>query len=459
MTISNYTKMLVQMLAVTWDDISESTVEQTKWVLADTLFAAWYGITTSPEIKAYINKVGSRTQDSVHCIPIIGTQLYATPENSNIIYGTAIVSNELDEGSQFAKGHPAAHIFAPIVIAAYQNNVNGKDFIRAFVIGYEVASRFAYASSMRDDMHPHGTWGIIGGTVAGGIVQRKSNKEIVEASLIAGTIPLATSWEAASTGMSVRNLYAGLASLHASLALQFQSSGFESSTHVLNHLWGEIMGSKIDYTLLLKDLWSPPLINKNYFKYYPACRFSHSAIDALLHLMEKERIDKSQIASIEVDTYNLAARMDDPDPKNTLAAKFSIPYLLSVIAHGHSLFELSDTNILSNQDIRQFARKIRIREDNELSKLLPDKRAARVTIDLKDGSTLKHTVHLASGGFDQPFSSERMIEKYKEMTSTHLESKRFKVVLSGTLSLEQNDRIAEWIDKIFNDMGVDEVEN
>jgi 2-methylcitrate dehydratase PrpD len=436
--------MLEGLLSLKWEDVRARTIQRAQWIIADTLFSAWYGA-RSPELQRYIQGVGSLQRDSVHTIPILGTSYFTTPSHSAIIHGTAIVCNELDEGNQFAKGHPAAHLFAPAFISAVENEVSGQDFIHAFIIGYEVAARLAYASNMKDDMHPHGTWGIVGGTVASGILLKKNRREILEAVLLAATFPIATSWEAAVTGMTARNLYTGLGSLHAIQALQFQSFGFRSSTGVVDHLWGSIMSKGIDYDLFLKDLWSPPLLEMNYFKLYPSCRFTHSAIDALLNNLQEKKIDISEISSGLVETYSLAARLGNPNPLNALAAKFSIPYALSVLLHGNSLYESDKEPVFSNPSIRDLAKKIMVKEDPGMTELLPSKRAARVTFFMKDGSKESAFVEDASGGYNKPLPESRLVEKFKNMLAHTGDEKEVETVLKATMNLERTHHFSQWV--------------
>ncbi|MCQ6278489.1 MmgE/PrpD family protein [Bacillus sp. EB600] len=448
MSIKNFTEMLEYLLNVKWEDIQDSTIERAKWMIADTLFAAWYGV-RSPEIQRYIQNAGTTQRDPLNTIPIVGTNFYTTPSNSAMIHGTAMVCNELDEGNQFAKGHPASHLFAPAFIAAIQNDVSGRDFIRAFIIGYEAAARLAYASNMNDDMHPHGTWGIIGGTTAAGLLQQKDNKEIIEAVLLSATFPLATSWEAAATGMTARNLYTGLGSLHAWQALELQAYGFQSSAHVIDHVWGEIMSKGIDYDLFLKDLWSPPLLEKNYFKLYPSCRFTHSAIDALVNCMLENDIDVSQVSSVLVETYGLAARLGDPDPKNRLASKFSIPFVLSALLHGNTLFDSDKEPVFSDPSIRRLAKRILVKEDPDMTAMLPDKRAARVTLKMSDGIQVSSFVRDASGGYDQPLPKNRLVEKFENMLNSTERVEKVELVLQATMQLDKI-HFKQWLELIMN---------
>lgn len=443
MNVSAFEKMLDLLLDLTWDSFSEQTIKRTKWVIIDTAVTAWAGV-RSREIEKFLSMVGSESPTEYKSMPILGTRFYTTVYDSLMVLGTSIVCNELDEGNQYAKGHSAAHVFGPAYVAAIENDVSGRELIRAFAIGYEAGARLGYASGMKDEMHPHGTWGIVGGTVAAGILQKKSKEEIIRAAVLAASVPLSTSWEAAVEGMTVRNLYTGLAGVHSYLCLQLQAAGFQSNTRVVEHLWGSIMSERFKADLLLENLWSPPLIEKNYFKLYPACRFAHTAVDAAEKLMQRSPIPIGEIESVEVDTYDLAARLRDQEPRNSLAAKFSIPFLIAAIMHGYSLFESFMEPVFNDPAIRRLAKLVTVREDPSMTAMQP-RRVARVNVRLKDGTSRSSFVDAASGGPELPFPEERMRLKIRRLLQDDLKPDQVDSVIADGLCLEQFPSVRDWL--------------
>lgn len=429
------------ILSKQWEDLTESTIERTKWIILDTAVAAWEG-TRNEELAAYLADAASEEKNMFHPIPIIGTGFYASGADSLMLHGTAVVSNELDEGNQFAKGHPAAHIFPAAYLAAIENNSSGQEFIRAFVLAYEISARFAYACNMNDDMHPHGTWGTIGGAVAAGILKRKSTEELINIVLLAASLPLATSWEAAVTGQTARNLYTGISSQIAYHVPSLQQYGFESSVHVVEHIWGTLISNKVNATLFTKELWAPPLVEKSFFKYYPTCRFTHSSIDALFKLTKINKIDVSTIKSIKVETYQLAARLVNDKPDNKLSAKFAIPFLLANILLENNLYSSFGEAALKDKLVVALASKITVEENEEMTKALPEERAARITITLKDGTILQDEVKDASGGYKEPLSIPILTDKYENMLGNkELVAK----LITETNRLDEVEDVTKWV--------------
>lgn len=441
MSFNAFIESLELILEKRWEDFSPQTVERTKWIILDTAIAAWDGM-QSEELATYLTSVGTLSKDEMHPIPIIGTAYYTSGHDSLLLHGASIVSNELDEGNQFAKGHPAAHIFAPAYLVAIEQGATGKEFIHAFILAYEISTRFAYACNMNDAMHPHGTWGTIGGAVAAGILQKKEKQEIIEMILLAASLPLATSFEAAMTGQTVRNLYTGISAQIAYQVLSMQKSGFTSSLPVVEHIWGSIVSNKVNEQIFMKDIWSPPLIDKSFFKHYPTCRFTHSTIDALYELLKATSVDAAQVASVRVETYQLAARLKNKAPKNKLSAKFAIPYIVANILLEKNLYTIFSQGALEDEEVLTLASKVDVIENDEMTKKLPDERAAKVTIHTVDGSMLEKEVKDASGSFKEPLSMSILKEKYQNMVKseqvTHL-------LINSTLSLESELDIRSWI--------------
>lgn len=444
MPINKFIHMVETIATKSWADFTEKTIERAKWIILDTAISAWDGV-RSEEMVKFIGQAGKQEMDGQYNIPIIGTNSYASAQDSLLIHGTSIVSNEIDEGNQFAKGHPAAHIFAPAYVAAIEQKATGKEFIRAFILGYEVAARFAYACNMNDDMHPHGTWGTIGGTVAAALIQKKTKEEIVDAALLAATLPLATSWEAAITGGTVRNLYTGLSAQIAYQVVSFQSSGFKSSPQIVEHLWGKMISNRLDANLFEKDLWEPTMIEKSFFKYYPSCRFSHSAIDSLYKMLGEQAIQPAEIAAVKVETYGLAARLKETRPQNKLAAKFSIPYLLACILLDRDLYASFEASSLFDEKIGSLSEKIIVVENNEMTKALPEERAAKVTITLTDGRKYQGEVRDASGSFKEPLSEQELTRKYRGILRNEQLVDR---LINITMLLEQSKDLNEWVKEL-----------
>ncbi|GIR86401.1 MAG: hypothetical protein CM15mP85_30250 [Rhodobacterales bacterium] len=115
----------------------------------------------------------------------------------------------MDEGNQFARGHPAIHVLPAILSISSKKNNNYKEFLEAFIIGYDVAARIGLACNLNLNMHPHGTWGGVGAAAALARLLKLDGNDTKELLNIASSLTLATSRKTMLEGGTVRNTYAG----------------------------------------------------------------------------------------------------------------------------------------------------------------------------------------------------------------------------------------------------------
>lgn len=421
---------------------SEKTKRQAEWVIADTVLAALYGIKSENEITKYIQRVSKEKSNSEERIPVIGTNITSNVKDNLILHGTATVSNELDEGNTFAKGHPSAHVFPVLFVTAWKNNADINSVITAYIKAYEICSRFAYATSMYDELHPHGTWGNVGGAIARAIIEDKTHSEIKQIILLALSLPLATSWMAAEEGQKVRNLYTGIGSFIAYEITDFINYGFSSNIPVAKDLWENILGNEFEEKKLYQSLFGPPMIQQNYLKKHPACRFTHSAIDATEKLQKQNNILLPDIENIVVDTYHLAARCDVQIPKSKLQAKFSIPYAIACTLMNKSMFDNYQANLLS---VSTLAEKVIVNDSQWITNMLPHKRAANVTIKMKNGTSLSQLVENAKGEFFNTFHEEDLWKKYENMLSDYYSDAWFQNLKKNLVNMRNFTTFAEWL--------------
>jgi 2-methylcitrate dehydratase PrpD len=108
---------------------------------------------------------------------------------------------ELDEGNQYARGHPAIHV-VPALLAAPRGD--GAALLVALALGYEMGARVGIASKLNVAMHPHGTWGTLGAAVGIAKLHGANAEEFPAPSTwrapSASPLPAARCWRVARCG-------------------------------------------------------------------------------------------------------------------------------------------------------------------------------------------------------------------------------------------------------------------
>ena len=426
----------------TFSQLNFQVVERTKLIISDTIGAILGGI-VEPEVREFLKfRAGQKSKDRK--VKIIGLNKWAEQSDASLIHGIAGTTLEMDEGNQFAKGHPAIHVL-PALVSVVQSrllpqNISGQEFLNAFVIGYDVGARIGLASQLNPHMHPHGTWGVIGAASAIGVLLKFGHREHMQLMNISSSLTTASSRKTMLQGGTVRNVYAGLSNQMAHLAIDLIQSGFTGEVDGIGSIFGNVVSENLNDNLLLEKLGQRFEVMRNYFKLHACCRFNHAALDCLHDLMRdhQELSNIEQISFIDVESYNLAAELNDPRPQNMLAAKFSVPFALATTLVNKNSQVLSFAGgALKNEKTMALSNKVSVKEISSMTEMLPEFRPAKVTIGMKSGKVFRHSVKTNKGDWQSPYSADELENKFHSLANRSLSQKKSKVLYDKLQNLER----------------------
>ena len=415
--MTDYQHTLSRFITKTrFKDLPEAVVERTKLIIADSI-GAIVGGAAEPEIRALASRI---TTGAPQQSTIIGMGLKADAAQAALLNGSAGTFLEMDEGNQFCKGHPGMHTIPAAYAWAQVNSVSGPEFIAAVAIGYDIAARVGISSNLRPSVHPHGTWGATGAAVAIGKLANFDQSQMQSLINISSNMCLAASRPTMLEGGTVRNMYTGISGQLGILAHNLVATGFTGECDGLQNVFGNIVSDDFSPLEMVQDIGLRWEVLRNYFKLHSCCRFNHAALDALDMIVSqaKSASEISQIVRIDVTTYAFAAELKDQSPKNTLAAKFSVPFAIATtLIHGSSEVGSFTWAAVSNDTIQALAKKVYVIEDPEMSAQLPGKRPAKVVITLADGSVLAAATQTNKGDWQDPYTVQELRQKYDSLTA------------------------------------------
>ena len=426
----------------TFSQLESQVVERSKLIFSDTIGAILGGI-VEPEVRAFL-KIRAGQKSKGRKVKIIGLSKWAEQSDASLIHGIAGTTLEMDEGNQFAKGHPAIHVL-PALVSVVQSpllpqNISGQEFLNAFVIGYDVGARIGLASQLNPHMHPHGTWGVIGAASAIGVLLKFDLREHTQLMNISSSLTTASSRKTMLQGGTVRNVYAGLSNQMSHLAIDLIQSGFTGEVDGIGSIFGNVVSENLNDDLLLEKLGQRFEVMRNYFKLHACCRFNHAALDCLHDLMRdhQELSNIEQISFIDVESYSLAAELDDPRPQNMLAAKFSVPFALATTLVNKNSQVLSFAgDALKNEKTMALSKKVSVKEISSMTEMLPEFRPAKVTIGMKSGKVFHHSVKTNKGDWQSPYSADELENKFHSLANRSLSQKKSKVLYKKLQNLER----------------------
>jgi 2-methylcitrate dehydratase PrpD len=155
------------------------------------------------------------------------------------------------------------------------------------------------------------------------------------------------------------------------------------------------------------------------FKFYSACRYTSSTLDAVAAIVSENKVDPENVEQVIVNIQKLVAdNFAIYEPEYRIRAQFSIPYVVTMVMMG----EPTGPNwyrdeLLFDPRVRAFQHKVKLVEDHAATKnFFPGYEApSTVEVIMKDGTRHSKTVVYPKGEPQNPFSKKDHEDKLTNM--------------------------------------------
>ncbi|HEX8666358.1 MAG TPA: MmgE/PrpD family protein [Beijerinckiaceae bacterium] len=314
------------------------------------------------------------------------------------------------DGHPLTKGHAGVAVL-PAVLALFDSEDldDGREFLAALVVGYEVAIRAGIAlHGSVPDYHTSGAWNALGCAAVGARLLGLSPDATRQALGIAeyhGPRSQMMRCIDHPTMLKDGSGWGAFAGLSAAYLAQDGFTGAPAITVEAPeqaHLWSD-----------LGRRWR---ILEIYFKPLPVCRWAQPAIEAALSLARAGRIDPDRIEAVEVETFDAAVRLGARAAATTEEAQYALGFpLAAALATGRlTAGEIAGAGLRDARTLRLLPR-IRLVEREEFTRRFPAERIAAVAIRLDDGTTLTSGPMAARGDADSPLDDEELRAKFRSL--------------------------------------------
>lgn len=337
---------------------------------------------------------------------VIGSRAGWPAATASFLNGSAVATDQLQDGHREGRGHPASHVVPAVLAVAEERDASGDDALSAVLAGYEVGVRLGRAmGGTNPGVHDIGTWGSVGAAAAvARLVRPGDDAASASAIELAQSAVLLTDAATIFSGRTGGHAFLG-ASVQLGLTLgTAAASGLAPMPGSLERHFGPTAARDLDPTPLAS--WNAYEVLGGYVKQHPTCAHLHGVNDAVADLPP---IDVAHIVEIEVRTFAAAAAFD-AIADTELAARFSVPTSVAVaLAHG-SLDEttLTAANVAASRDL---ASRVHVIHDPDLDAGYPAGRPARVAARLADGSEVTASADRPRGDADRAFTRRQLREK------------------------------------------------
>lgn len=437
-----------------FDDLSKEAIKELKIRLLDSLACAIGALEGEPVkmIKNQIDEFGGNPLTT-----LIGQEHKTAPDRA-AFYNSALVRYLDYNDSYLAKKetcHPSDNIGSVLAASEYADK-DGKAFLTALAVAYQVQCRLSDEAPVRDKGFDHTVQGAYGAASGAAYALGLSKEQIANAISIA-----ATAYNA------LRVTRTGNLSHWKGLA--FPSTGW-TSTHAAflakNGITGpeEVFeGNKGFKESIAGDFninWSEEdleRVTKTIVKKYNAEIHSQSTLEGIQELMAENDIDPKQIEKVILNTFDVAFNIigggEEGGKKNIRRkeeADHSLPYMMAaMILDGNVMPEQYEPDRIVEEDIQTLLQKVEVNEKEEYSDRFPHEMVCDITIVMYDGQIYYKEKTDYEGFHTRPASWETIEHKFALLTKDFIDDEQRTKITEIVKNLE-NHKISELMGVLAN---------
>ena len=328
-------------------------------------------------------------------VPVAGRARRADLIDAAFLGGTAAHGIELDDGYTKGSVHPGCTVVPAILSAGYVKKASGAQLIEAMVAGYETVTaigRAVHPDLRHRGFHPTGAVAVFGAAMAVGKLrgltpQQLSNALGIAASSSAGLFAFVNG------GADIKRLHAGHASREGLQAALLAEAGLEGPPGVIEARDG-FMQAFAYSAERARPVELPPAvpfgITDCYIKPNPCCRHIQPAVEALIAILNDEKIATDEVKQVAVETYRIAAEHAGTGWDDYASSQLSFKYLMSLALKFRAIkFAHFEDAVRNDPGWATLAAKFQISAPTEIDRLYPKLRPARVTVTTAKGQFVR----------------------------------------------------------------------
>ncbi|MDO9638309.1 MAG: MmgE/PrpD family protein [Pseudotabrizicola sp.] len=296
-----------------------------------------------------------------------------------LLNGTFGHSLDFDDTHADSSLHPSAPVVPAALAAAELTGASGAEFLTAVVIGFETCCRLGMAldptAHYARGFHPTATAGTFGAAAAAGRLLGLDAAGMESAFGIAAS-QASGSLQFLENGAWNKRYQVGEAAMKGLMAATLAAGGFKGASQAIEGKHGFLQGysdaPQPDKLLDgLGQVWETLRIG---VKPYPACRYTHAAVDGILALRAQHGWSAQDIDAITVGLHrNGVALVGAPieakrKARSIVDGQFSMPFAAAV-ALLRGRFGWDDYDLLGTADADAVAARVDVRQDASLEGL------------------------------------------------------------------------------------------
>ena len=424
-----------------WEDIPEDVRHEAKRALINVIGCA-IGGSPHPAVTAAIRALspfsGERTAS------IVGRPERLDPLHASLMNGISSHVEDYDDTTPKNYSHTSSPVSSALLAYASANRVRGRDFVEAFILGFEAASRVGnvvYPAHYDVGWHMTGTIGVFGAAAGIGKLIGLNEQQMIWALGLAATQSaglremFGSMGKAFHPGRSAQNGYA---------AALLAQAGFTSGEHGIEGPRGfaHVLAATRDLSKITTRLGVDFDLRENTYKPFPCGIVNHPTIDGAIQIHDEHRPDPASIVAVRLRVAPLVLDLcNQQNITKGLQGKFSVYHgaAVGLVRGKGGLREYTDEAVNDPA----------IKRVRELTTATGDPSVTEdqvhVEVELRDGRKLSKLVEQSLGNIHRPLTDKQLEEKFRDQAILVLPAREVESVIQLCWKIDRLEDVGELV--------------
>jgi 2-methylcitrate dehydratase PrpD len=385
-------------------------------------------------------------------VRVLGSATTYPASTAALLTGCLSHGNDYDDSYSEGIVHPTAPALAAAL--AMSAACTGADLLAAVTAGTEVTCRVSQSvgpAMLRNGVHPTSACGVLGATAAAGRAAGLTASQLANAlALAAGTA--GGLHQSTIDGSWNKRVHAGLAAGAAVTCCELARAGMTAPRGVLEDgagLFRTFGVTDKDLHRVTGDLGNRWEAAKTAIKVYPACQGVHPYVDCAISLREQVKADDVLSIMLRVG-QTVGVRLCDPpaermNPRNGMAAKFSLPYTVAyALRYGRLTEEAFDWDGSGAPEVLSLASRVTREVDPSYDEGVA--KIGYVSITTQSGDIVTAEVPSCRGSWQNPLATADVRAKFADNVAARLGAARTAALADLIEDIESAPALAELFD-------------
>ena len=414
-----------------------STIPETIWREAQRAILNYLGCAVSgsiePALDAAIDTLAPFSGEPT--AGVLGRRERFDPLHAALFNGIGSHVHEYDDTTPKNYIHPSIPVASALFAYASANRVSGRDFLHAFILGFEAESRIGdavYPAHYDAGWHITSTAGVFGAAAAIGKLLGLSTRQMVWAFGLAAT---QSAGIREMFGSMAKSFQPGRAAQNGYTAALLAQADFTAGERALEGPRGfaAVTSAEYDLAKVSAGLGVDFSLSDNAYKPYACGLVVHPAIDGCSQLQRSYRPDPEAIVAVRLRVAPLVLDLcNKRDLRRALQSKYSIYHAAAIgLVRGKGGLQEFTEEAVADPALARIRDRTTAVADESVTE-----DQVGIEVELAGGETLSLFVEQSLGNVHRPLSNDQLEEKFRDQAALALPPEQVEALIEQCRRLD-----------------------